>query len=63
MQPVQLFVNVLLREDKNIEFLTFDQVWTLCHLFDEHAQEVAPLLEKFVAIIPKTLLLGQRGNV
>ena len=58
MKPIQLLVNILLREYEDIKFLAFDQVWTLGHLFYEHTQQIASLLEKFLAIVTEVLLLG-----
>jgi len=37
VQPVQLLVDVLLREDENLELFTFDKIGTFGDLFDEHA--------------------------
>ena len=63
MQPVQLFVNILLREYKDLELFAFDQVGAFSYLFNEHGEKVASLLQKVVTIIAETLLLGERGDV
>ncbi len=63
MQPVQLLVDVLLREDKNLELLRLDQVGTLGNLLDEHAQQVAAFFEEIIGAISETLLFGQRWYV
>lgn len=63
LKPVELLVDVLLREDEDLELFRFDQVGTLGHLFDEHAQKVAPLAEEIIGLRAKGLLLGQRRYV
>lgn len=63
VKPVQLLVNILLREDKDIELLAFDQVWAFSDLLDKHAQKVASLLEKIITVVTKVLLFGQRWDV
>ena len=63
VKPAQLLVNILLREDKDIELLTFDQIWAFSDLLDEHAQKVASLLQKLLTVVTKVLLFGQCWDV
>ena len=63
MQPVQLLVDVLLWEYKDLEFLAFNQVGALGYLFYEHAQQVTSFLQELFAVTTKALLLGQGRNV
>ena len=63
VQPVQLLVNVLLREDEDVELLAFDQIWAFGNLLDKHAKEIASFLQKLLAVVAKVLLLGQRWYV
>ena len=63
MEPVQLLVNVLLWEDKDLKLFRFDQVGALCHLFDEHTQQIASFFQEIIAIVPEALLFGQSWNV
>ena len=59
MQPIELFVDILLREHKHVEFLTFHEIWAFGNLLDKHAQEVAPFLQKLITIIAKTLFIRE----
>lgn len=63
VQPVKLLVDVLLGEDEHVELFAFDEVGALGHLLDEHAQQVAPLLQKLVTVAPKALFFGQCRDV
>ena len=38
MEPTQLFVDILLREDKDLEFFGLNEVGALGDLLDKHAQ-------------------------
>ena len=61
MEPIQLFIDVLLREDEHLEFFRLNEVGALGDLLDKHAQQVAALLQKFITITAKALLLGKCG--
>lgn len=58
MQPVKLFIDVLLREDEHLEFFRLNKVGALGDLLDKHAQQIAALLQKLITITAKALLLG-----
>ena len=61
MEPIQLFIDVLLREDEHLEFFRLNEVGALGDLLDKHAQQVATFLQKFITITAEALLLGKCG--
>ena len=63
MEPVQLFVDVLLREDEHLEFLGLDKVGALGDLLDKHAEQIAAFLQKLITVAAEALLLGERRQV
>ena len=63
MKPVQLFIDILLREDKHLEFFGLNKVGALGDLLDKHAQQVAALLQKLITIAAKALLLGKSRQI
>ena len=63
MEPVQLLVDVLLREDKDLELFTLNEVGAFGNLLDKHAQQIAAFLQEILAVAPEALLLGQCWNV
>ena len=63
MKPVQLFIDILLREDKHLEFFRLNEVGALGDLLDKHAQQVAALLQKLITIAAEALLLGKSRQI
>ena len=63
MEPAELFIDILLREDKDLEFLRLNKVGALGDLLDKHAQQITALFEELIAITAKALLLGKCGKV
>ena len=63
VQPVQLLINILLRENEDLEFFRLDEIWALGHLLDEHAQQVAALTQELITVVTEALLLRQGRDV
>ena len=63
MEPIELFIDILLREDKHLKFLRLNKVGALGDLLDEHAQQIAAFLQKLITITAKALFLGKCGEV
>ena len=59
VEPIQLFVDILLREDEHLEFFGLNEVRALGDLLDKHAQQIAAFFQKLIAITAKALLLGK----
>jgi len=63
LEPRKLFVYVLLWEHEDLKFFRFEQIGTLCQLFDKLAQQVHPLVQKIFLFVSKGALFWQSWDV
>ena len=59
----KLCLNVLLWENKNMEFFRFKQVWTFRKLLQEFCEQITSLFQKFFFFVAEVLLFGKTGYV